>query len=52
MRAYKIIGLTVATLAAVTAAVSPAAARPHRHQVCHIEHHGHHHATRVCHWAR
>jgi hypothetical protein len=24
-------------------------ARPHRHQVCHIEHHGHH-ATRVCHW--
>jgi hypothetical protein len=51
MRAYKIIGLTVATLAAVTAAVSPAAARPHRHQVCHIEHHGHH-ATRVCHWVR
>ena len=49
MRAYKIIGLTVATLAAVTAAVSPAAARPHRHQVCHMERHGHH-VTRVCHW--
>jgi hypothetical protein len=52
MRAYKIIGLSIATLAAVTAAVSPAAARPHhRHQVCHVEHHGHH-ATRVCHWVR
>lgn len=49
MRTFKLVALSVAGLAAVTAAVSPAAARPHRHQVCHIERH-HHHATRVCHW--
>jgi hypothetical protein len=51
MRAYKMMGLSIATLAAITAAISPAAARPHRHQVCHIERH-HHHAVRVCHWVR
>jgi hypothetical protein len=51
MRAYKLIALSIAGVAAVTAAVTPASARPHRHQVCHIEHH-HHHNVRVCHWVR
>jgi hypothetical protein len=49
MRTYKLVALSIAGLAAVTATVTPASARPHRHQVCHIEHQ-HHHAVRVCHW--
>jgi hypothetical protein len=49
MRTYKLIALSIAGLAAAAATVTPASARPHRHQVCHIEHQ-HHHAARVCHW--
>ncbi len=49
MRLIKAAILSIATLAAVTAAVSPATARPHRHQVCHVERH-HGHPVRVCHW--
>ncbi len=49
MRALKITALSIAAVASVAVAMSPAAARPHRHKVCHFERH-HGHAVRVCHW--
>lgn len=51
MRTLKILGLSLVTLTTVATATAPAFARPHRHQVCHVERH-HGHPVRVCHWVR
>ena len=50
MRMLKITSLSIAALAGIVVAASPAAARP-RHRVCHMERH-HGHPVRVCHWGR
>ena len=51
MQIAKALGLSLVALSIVTLSAVPASARPHRHQVCHMErHHGHH--VRVCRWVR
>jgi hypothetical protein len=53
MTVLKKLAFGTLTAATAVAAFTPALARPapHRHRVCHIEHH-HGHAVRVCHWVR
>ncbi|WP_162986863.1 hypothetical protein [Sphingomonas paeninsulae] len=53
MRMLKIVGLSIAAAATLTAGIAPAVARPNHkpHKVCKVERH-HGHAQRVCHWVR